>query len=65
MMYLWTGEVPADQQGFRVLGTGPSGTFHIPPELATTYPATLAVRLYGMNTHGKVYSLIRVYQLTQ
>jgi len=65
MMWLWTGEVPADQQGVRVIGTGAQGTFQIPANLTNTYPANLAVRLYGLNALGKVYSLIRVYQLSQ
>ncbi|HVX66584.1 MAG TPA: DUF5060 domain-containing protein [Bryobacteraceae bacterium] len=65
MMWLWTGEVAAEQQGYRVLGTDAAGTFRIPGNLSTTYPVPLAVRLYGMNAHGKVYSLIRVYQLTK
>jgi hypothetical protein len=63
MMWLWTGEVAAGQQGVRVLGTGPEGVWTIPSNLATSYPANLAVRLYGMNALGKVYSLIRVYRL--
>ncbi len=65
MMWLWTGEVAADQQGFRVLGTAAEGTFRIPSNLTDVYPAPLAVRLYGMNSHGKVYSMIRVYQLSK
>jgi hypothetical protein len=65
MMYLWTGEVPADQQGVRVIGAGAQGKFQIPANLANTWPANLAVRLYGMNGHGKVYMLLRVYQLSK
>jgi hypothetical protein len=65
MMWLWTGEVTAAQQGYRVIGTGPQGTFRLAPNLTDTYPANLAARLYGMNAHGKVYSLIRIYQLTK
>ncbi len=65
MMWLWTGEIAADQQGPRVLGTGLAGTFQIPANLTSSYPATLTVRLYGMNAHGKVYMLLRVYQLSQ
>jgi hypothetical protein len=65
MMWLWTGEVASDQQGPRVIGTGAEGTFHIPPNLTSSYPAMLTVRLYGMNAHGKVYLLLRVYQLTK
>lgn len=65
MMWLWTGEVAAPQQGYRVLGTGLDGTFHIPANLTPDYPAMLTVRLYGMNAHGKVYLILRVYQLSQ
>lgn len=65
MMWLWTGEVAAGQQGYRVLGSGLAGTFQIPPNLTPSYPAMLTVRLYGMNAHGKVYLLLRVYELSQ
>jgi len=65
MMWLWTGEVADEHQGFRVLGSGAEGTFHIPQDLATSYPAMLALRLYGMNANGKVYSLIRIYNLAR
>jgi hypothetical protein len=63
MMYLWTGEVASENQGFRVLGTGAEGTLRIPPGLAPTLPGTLTLRLYGMNALGKVYTLFRAYKL--
>jgi Domain of unknown function (DUF5060)/Protein of unknown function (DUF4038) len=65
MMFLWTGEVPADGHGFRVLSTGAQGTFNIPPVLAETYPAVLSIRVSAINANGKVYSADKVYQLTQ
>jgi hypothetical protein len=65
MMWLWMGEVAADQQGTRVIGTGAQGTFDIPRSIAQSFPADLALRLYGMNANGKVYSAIKVYKLTQ
>lgn len=65
MLYLWTGEVAAGGQGFRVLATGDSGTFRISEKLAGALPASLTLRLYGMNAYGKVYSLNRVYTLTK
>ena len=65
MIYLWTGEVAVDSQGFRVLGTGGEGTMKIPPNLTKRYPATINVRLYGMNANGKVYSIDHVFGLTQ
>ena len=63
MMYLWTGDVAADGQGFRVLGTGAKGTFSIPPSIATNYPAVLSVRVTALNANGKAYSTDKVFQL--
>jgi hypothetical protein len=63
MMYLWTGEVVIDGQGFRVFGTGREGVFRIPPNMAFNYPAILNVRLAGMNANGKVYVADKVYTL--
>jgi hypothetical protein len=65
MMWLWTGEVAADGLGYRVLATGASGTFTIPPDLATHYPAVVNLRLYGMNGNGKVYALDQALQLNR
>jgi hypothetical protein len=63
MMYVWTGEVPADGLGFRVLGTGAQGTFAIPSDIATRYPAVISIRLNALNANGKAYSADKVYQL--
>ena len=65
MMYLWTGEVAADERGFRVLGTGAPGTFVIPPSIATNYPAVLSIHLTALNANGKAYAADKVYQLTK
>jgi hypothetical protein len=65
MMFLWTGEVPADGRGFRVLGTGAQGAFTIPPVLAEKYPAVLSIRVSAINANGKVYSVDKVFELTQ
>jgi hypothetical protein len=65
MMWLWTGEVAADGQGFRVLATGPKGSMQPPAGLAKKFPAVLNLRLYGMNANGKVYALDRTYHLTK
>lgn len=65
MMYLWTGEVVSGGEGARVLGTGESGKFKIPPGMAKSYPAVFSVRLIGMNANGKIYAADRVYRLTQ
>jgi hypothetical protein len=63
MMFLWTGEVAADGRGFRVLGTGASGSFVVPPAIAANYPAVLSVHLLALNALGKAYQVDRVYQL--
>jgi hypothetical protein len=65
VMYLWTGEVATDGQGYRVLGTGPKGTLKIPPEIARHFPAVLQLRVAAMNANGKVYMADKIVQLTQ
>jgi hypothetical protein len=65
MMYLWTGEVSIDSQGYRILGVGPEGTLRLSRRFARRYPAVMNLRLYGMNANGKVYALDRIYRLTQ
>ncbi|HWR54437.1 MAG TPA: DUF4038 domain-containing protein, partial [Bryobacteraceae bacterium] len=65
MMYLWTAEVPGEEQSVRVIGTGAKGAFRIPKRPGRVFPSTLAVRLYGMNANGKVYSVFRVWKLIE
>ena len=65
MLWMWTGEVTADHQGYRVLATGQQGNFTAPPGLVAYYPGILLVRLYGMNGYGTVYLLAKGYQLNQ
>jgi len=65
MMYLWTGEVTADGQGYRVIGTGPEGVLNIPPGIASRFPAGIHVRVIGMNGYGKVYTADRNFQLNR
>jgi hypothetical protein len=63
MMYLWTGEVTVDHQGFRVLGTGAQGTMQPTSRLAINFPAIMLLRVFGMNANGKVYLLTKAVQL--
>ncbi len=63
VMYLWTAEVPTQGRGFRVVGTGPEGTWNIPTGLAKDLPAVMSVRLAGLNANGKVYLIDRVFKL--
>ena len=65
MMYLWTGEVTADHQGYRVLGAGAQGTMQPTSQLAVNFPAILLLRVYGMNGNGKVYLLTKAVQLNR
>ena len=44
ILWLWTGEVSADHQGYRVLATGQKGTLQVPPAIAVDYPALLLLR---------------------
>jgi hypothetical protein len=62
MMYLWTGEIPANNQGFRVIGTGAAGTVQLPKMFAAGSQAVISVRVHGMNANGKVYLLDRIYR---
>jgi Domain of unknown function (DUF5060)/Protein of unknown function (DUF4038)/Putative collagen-binding domain of a collagenase len=63
MMYLWTVEVNAEGQGFRVIGTGAKGTFRMPADLAKKFPATVLLRVAAVNANGKAYSADKLYKL--
>ncbi len=63
--WLWTAQVTSEPQGYRVVGTSQKGEFRMPPEIAASAPATLLLRLYGMNLNGKVYELTRGLRLTK
>jgi hypothetical protein len=65
IMWLWTGEVAVDRQGYRVLGTGPKGTMLVPSSLAVNYPAVMLMKVYAMNANGKVYLVSKGYDLTR
>jgi hypothetical protein len=62
---LWTAEVFADRQGYRVLAASEQGEMRIPPSLANQYPATMLMRIYAMNAFGKVYLVSKGFDLTQ
>jgi hypothetical protein len=64
ILWLWTGEVTEEGQGYRVLATAQKGDLQPPPGMATTLPATMLLRLYGMNANGKVYLLNKACRLT-
>ncbi len=63
MLWLWTGEVTGANRGQRVLGTVQSGRFTVPGDLTPTYPATLSVRLVGIDGAGRLFEAFRTYVL--
>jgi len=65
MLWMWTAEVTADHQGYRVLGTLPQGDFTLPASLAVGYPAIALVRLYAINGYGTVYMVAKGYDFNQ
>ena len=65
MLWMWTAEVTADHEGYRVLGTAPEGDFTLPASLALNYPATALLRLYAINGYGAVYMVAKGYDLNQ
>jgi hypothetical protein len=65
MLWMWTAEVTADHEGYRVLGTAPQGDFTLPAGLAVNYPATALLRLYAINGYGTVYMVAKGYDLNQ
>jgi hypothetical protein len=63
MLYLWTGDVSAGGQGYRVIATGASGTMRPLNGLAREFPAIMHLRVYGMNANGKVYAIDRAFSI--
>ena len=63
MLWLWTGEVAGADRGARVLGTVQGGSFSVPASMTASYPATLSVRLVGLDGAGRLFEAFRTYQL--
>jgi hypothetical protein len=63
MQYVIVGESVRDGQGARVLASGAEGRFTIPKQLVKSVPATLSLRVYGLNGVGKLYAEDHVFQL--
>jgi hypothetical protein len=62
MMFLWTGEAAANNQGYRVIGTGASGTMQLPKMFAAASAGVINVRVYALNANGKLYFADRIYR---
>jgi hypothetical protein len=63
MYWLWTAEVAGSGVGARVLGSSQFGRFKIPKRLTQHYPATIQVRLLGVDGAGTVFEAFRPYRL--
>lgn len=63
MLWVWNAEVAGSGKTRRILGTTQFGQFKIPLHLAETYPATLSVRLLGIDGAGKLFEAFRAYRL--
>ena len=59
----WSGEVAVDGQGYRVIGTGRDGTFRVPSNIVSKFPAVMTVRITILNAVGKAYQMDRAYRL--
>ncbi len=65
MLWMWTAEVTADHQGYRVLGSAPQGDFTLPATLGVNYPGIALLRLYAINGYGTVYMAAKGYDFNQ
>ncbi|MBG99289.1 MAG: hypothetical protein CMN58_02955 [Solibacterales bacterium] len=65
MQWLWLAEVAGSGIGSRVLGTAQFGEFTIPENLANHYPATLGVRLIGIDGMGRSYEAFKPFRLVK
>ncbi len=59
----WTAEIPADGQGYRVIGTGREGTWKIPASIVKNLPAVLSLHANIVNANGKAYLMDRIFKL--
>ena len=63
--WLWLAEVAGSGVGPRVLGTTQFGGFTIPADLARRYPATLGLRLVGVDGLGRIYEAFKPFRLVK
>ena len=63
MLWMWTAEVAGSGYTARVVGTEQFGAFEIPEKLTDVYPATLSIRLLGLDGAGRLFEAFRAYRL--
>ena len=64
MLWLWTAETAGSGRGRRILGTRQFGSFPIPADIAASYPATLSVRLFGIDGAGRLFEAFKAYKVS-
>lgn len=64
MLWLWTAESAGSGRGRRILGTRQFGSFTIPADIAKSYPATLSVRLFGIDGAGRLFEGFKAYKVS-
>jgi hypothetical protein len=65
MMYLLTGDITRDAEGFRPLASGTKGTFTIPPVMLKQDQGVMNMRLHALNAAGKLYSLDIIFPVVK
>lgn len=63
MLWLWTAEAAGSGRGRRILGTRQFGSFPLPADVAASYPATLSVRLLGIDGAGRLFEAFKAYKV--
>lgn len=63
MLWVWNGEVAGSSKARRIIGTEQFGQFKIPKNLADHYPATLSIRLLGLDGAGHLYEAFKAFRL--
>lgn len=63
MLWLWTAEVAGSGYTARVIGAEQFGRFRLPEKLTDVYPATLSIRLLGLDGAGRLYEAFKAYRL--
>ena len=62
---MWIAEVAGAGIGPQVIGTTQFGRFTIPTALTKRYPATLGIRLVGVDGLGRVFETFKPYRLAR
>ena len=65
MYWMWTTEVAGSGIGARIVATEQFGSFKVPERLSDHYPATLQLRVVGVDGAGRVFEAFKPFRLVQ